>query len=220
MLSEPNRAKNRKLMAEAIQISRSVVRLRGLRKARMGSSLRRIGGAEFGDDFGGGFAGFVFLVGGEGDGADAGVASSAIALADGGEVDHLFRRGFGPGVGADGDLGAEAGFGEADGVGRLGMQVVGDELVVALERLVGDVEVDGSLLRFRAGADEIDGALVAFEERGKKLATQGCSRTCWRGMRVSNGMRRGMKAGSWVDSMMRVSFMAGAGISTASCGLS
>ena len=37
-------------------------------------------------------------------------------------------------------------------------------------------------------------------------------------MEVSSGMRRGMKAGSWVDSMTRVSFMAGSAISTAACG--
>ena len=48
------------------------------------------GGAEFGDDFCCGFAGFVFAVGGERDGADAGVASSAVALTDGGKVQHVF----------------------------------------------------------------------------------------------------------------------------------
>src|SRR5580704_13331690 len=35
-------------------------------------------GAELGDDFGGGLAGFVAAVGGEGDGADAGVSSAAV----------------------------------------------------------------------------------------------------------------------------------------------
>ena len=103
-------------------------------------------GAEFGDDFGGGFAGFVFAVGGERDGADTGVASSAVAFADGGEVEHVFGRSFSPGVGAYGDLGAEARLREADGVGRLRMEIVGNELVVALEGLVDDVEVDGALL--------------------------------------------------------------------------
>jgi len=148
------------------------------------------------------------------------VASSAIALADGGEVDHVLGRSLGPGIGADGDFGAEAGLREADGIGGLGVQVVGDELVVALEGLVSDVEVDGALLRLGAGADEIDGALVTLEERGRRLATQGWSRTCCRDMRVRSGMRRGMKAGSSDASMMRVSFMAGSGISTADCALS
>ena len=46
---------------------------------------------------------------------------------------------------------------------------------------------------------------------GSRLATQGCSSTCWRGMRVSSGIRRGTNAGSCEASMMRVSFMAAAG---------
>ena len=79
-------------------------------------------GAELGDDFGGGFAGFVAAVGGKGDGANAGVSSAAVALADGGEVEHPCRVGLGPGIGANGNLGAEAGFREADGVGGFGMK--------------------------------------------------------------------------------------------------
>jgi hypothetical protein len=42
--------------------------------------------AEFEDDLGGGVAGLGFLVYGEADGSYAGVASSAVAFADGGEV--------------------------------------------------------------------------------------------------------------------------------------
>ena len=121
-------------------------------------------GAEFGDDFGGGFAGFVFAVGGERDGAYAGVTSSAVALADGGKVEHVFRQSFGPGIGANRDLGTEAGFRKPDRVSSFRMKVIGNELVVALEGMVGDVEVDGALLRLGAIADEVDGLLVALEE--------------------------------------------------------
>ena len=53
------------------------------------------------------------------------------------------------------------------------MEIVGNELVVALEGLVGDVEVDGALLRFRARADEVDSALVAFEERRQEGGDEG-----------------------------------------------
>ena len=74
------------------------------------------------------------------------MAAAAVALADLRQIHHLRGIGFGPGVGAYGDLGAEARLREADGVGRLRMEIVGNELVVALEGLVDDVEVDGALL--------------------------------------------------------------------------
>jgi len=53
------------------------------------------------------------------------------------------------------------------------VEVVGDELVVALVGLVGDVEIDRALLRFGTGADEINGALVAFKERRQEAGDPG-----------------------------------------------
>jgi hypothetical protein len=129
--------------------------------------------AELGDDLVGSIAGFVAAVGREGDGADAGMSSAAVALTDGGEVEHFFRMGFGPGIGADGDLGPEAGFRQADGVGGLGVNVVGDELVVSLHGLIADVEVDGAVFRFGAVADEAEGFFVALEERREERGDEG-----------------------------------------------
>ena len=54
---------------------------------------------------------------------------------------------------------------------------------------------------------------------GSSVATKGWASTSASGISVSSGMKRGMNKGSCVDSMMRVSFMAGAGISTACSGL-
>ena len=133
--------------------------------ARRARPLPFYRGAEFLDDFGCRFAGVVFAVRGKRDGADAGVASAAVALADGGEVEHLVRRSFSPGIGADRNFGAEAGPGEADRISGLGVEIVRDELVVALKGVVGDVEVDGALFALGADADEVDGALVAIEKR-------------------------------------------------------
>ena len=113
-------------------------------------------GAEFGDDFGGGGAGAVGLLGREADGAYASVAASAVALADLGQVHHLRRVGRGPRVGADGYLGAETGFRQADGVDRVRIEVIRDELVEALERMIGDVEEDGAIALFGAAADEFE----------------------------------------------------------------
>ncbi len=53
------------------------------------------------------------------------------------------------------------------------MEIVGDEFVVALEGLVGDVEVDGAVLRLGAGADQVEGALVAIEERRQERGDPG-----------------------------------------------
>ena len=79
--------------------------------------------------------------------------TTTIPLADGGQIDQIGWLDLGPGVGADGDLGAEAGFGEADGVGGVGVQIVGDELVEAFHGVVGDVEEDGSLFELGAVLD-------------------------------------------------------------------
>ena len=93
------------------------------------------------------------------------MSAAAVALADLRQVGHLRRVGLGPGIRADRDLGAEAGTGEPDGVRRLGVQKVGDELVVALLRLVGDVEEDRPVALLGALANQLDGLLVALQQR-------------------------------------------------------
>ena len=161
----------------------------------------------------------IGLVGREADGAHAGVTAAAVALADLRQVDHLRRIGLGPGIRSHGDLGAEARLRQADGVGGLRVQVVGDELVEALERVVGDVEEDGAVALFAAARGSARCACSwRSSSGGSSSATKGWASTSASGISVSSGISRGMKAGSCVDSMIRVSFMAGAAISTAGFG--
>ena len=103
----------------------------------------------------------------------------------------------------------------------MGIQIVGDELVESLQRMVGDVEEDGAVALLGAAADQLQrmpGGAPAAAAAGS--ATKGWLRTSASGSSVSSGIRRGMNSGSWMDSMMSVSFMAGAAISTADSGLS
>src|ERR1035437_3610290 len=97
-----------------------------------GSSLRFVC-SQLGDDFCCGYAGLVGTIGREADGSHAGMAAAAVALAHLGQIHHLGRVGLGPGVGADGYLGAETGLRQANGVGGVGVQIVGDELVEAFQ---------------------------------------------------------------------------------------
>ena len=55
-------------------------------------------------------------------------------------------------------------------------------------------------------------SLCRSSNGGSRFATKGWASTSASGISVSSGIRRGMKAGSCVDSMMRVNFMAGAAI--------
>jgi hypothetical protein len=131
---------------------------------------KRLIGPQFRHNLRCGGARFVCLVGREADGADAGVAAAAVALADRGQVHHLGGVGLGPRIGANRDLGAEAGLRQADGIGRVGVEVVGDELVESLERMVGDVEEDGAVALFGAAANQLQCFLVALEQRRQQIA--------------------------------------------------
>ena len=75
-----------------------------LHSVRLGAELSLP--AQFPHDAGGDFAGAIDLRGAEADGTDAGVSAAAEAFADFGEVDEFAGGLIGPGVGADGDLGA------------------------------------------------------------------------------------------------------------------
>ena len=59
------------------------------------------------------------------------MAAAAVALADGGDV--VAARAWAEGVRADGDLRAEGAARDRDRVGRFRMDVVGNELVEALQ---------------------------------------------------------------------------------------
>src|SRR5512141_2734867 len=120
------------------------------------------GSAEFFDDFLRRLDGGGVLVHVERDGADARVPASAVALADAGEVDLWVLRS--PGIRSDGNFHAETAFAETDAVDRLRMQVIGNELVVALEIVVGDVEEDRRVLALRALLEDSNRKLVALEK--------------------------------------------------------
>jgi len=108
--------------------------------------------AQFGHNLRRSHACLVGLIGREADGSYARVATAAIALAHLGQVHHLCGIGFGPGIGADCNLGAEARLRQADGIHRIGIEVIGNELVEAFERMIGDVEEDGSVALFGSAA--------------------------------------------------------------------
>src|SRR5207244_4974461 len=114
-------------------------------------------------DFGGDFAGPVELAGGQADGADAGVAAAAVALANGGQVVfRLFRR---PGVRPYRDLGAETGWGHRDRVSGTGEKIVGDELVVTFDVITGEIEEHDVMVLDGAALNEVDGFHVPLVER-------------------------------------------------------
>src|SRR5450631_2105359 len=177
-------------------------------------------GAEVGDDFRCCRSSEFGLVRRKADGADAGVSPAAVALAYRSEIDHGGGVDFRPGIGANGDLGTETRLRQADGIDGLRMQVVGDELVEALEGMIRDVEVYGAVDALGAFADEREGGLMALEQRRQQIGHERLLQDVAQGHRSESGMSRGMKSGSSVDSMMRVSFMAGSAISTAASGLS
>ena len=128
-----------------------------LPRGQVENSRQRIFCPQLRHDFSGGHAGLVGLVGGEADGAHAGMAAASVTLADLREVRHFGRVGLGPGIRANRNLGAEAGPGEADGISGLGMEIVRDELVVAIQRQIGEVEEDGAVALFGALADQGNG---------------------------------------------------------------
>ena len=53
------------------------------------------------------------------------------------------------------------------------VQVVGDELVEAFERMIGDVEEDGAVALFGAAADQLQRLLVALEQRRQQAGDKG-----------------------------------------------
>src|SRR5208282_4483694 len=128
-----------------------------------GSNCLTNAGAQLLDDLQSGFVGGVTLGDVERDRADAGVTASTIALAEPGEIDG--RLAFRPRVRSDRNLYPERTLAQADAVDRVGMQVVRNELVVAFEVEVGDIEENRAVFFYRALPQNLDGTPVAFEQR-------------------------------------------------------
>ena len=103
-------------------------------------------GAQFRNDFRRCHARQIVLFAGKRNCSYPSMAATAIALADRSQIDHLFRLDLGPRIGAHRDLCPKTGSAETDTVGRFRMQIVRDELVVSLKRMVGDVKIDCSPL--------------------------------------------------------------------------
>src|SRR5271165_4821989 len=91
--------------------------------------------------------GLFHLTGFEADGSDARMTAAAVALADGGEIMPRFDRR--PGVRTDGNLGPETGRAHRHRVNSLRIDVVRDELVVALEIESSQIEGDYAALFVR-----------------------------------------------------------------------
>ena len=69
------------------------------------------------------------------------MSAASVAFTNLGQIDDgLFGS---PGVRADRDLHAETALAESNAIDRFRMEVVGNELVVALEIVIGDVEENG-----------------------------------------------------------------------------
>jgi hypothetical protein len=128
-------------------------------------------GAEFGGEVAGYLAGAREVVRIEGDGGNAGVAAAAESFGEGGEI--FVGSGLVPGIGAQGDFGADGGRADADGIDAFRMQKIGNEFVVALEVEVADVKENDAVNGFGALAKNFDGAAMAFEERAEVFRDDG-----------------------------------------------
>src|SRR6202042_3589151 len=91
------------------------------------------------------------------------VPASAIAFAHFGKIDG--RLALRPGIGSDGNFYAERTFTHSHAVNRIGMEVIGNELVVAFEIEIGNVEENGAVAFLRPLAQDVDGTAVTFEQR-------------------------------------------------------
>src|SRR5258708_27919919 len=106
----------------------------------------------------------------ERDGAHASVSASSIALANLCQVDHgIFR---GPWIRSDRNFHPEAAFAKSHAIDGLGMQVIGNELVVALEILIGDVKKNRSVGTLRALLENFNRDLMAAQNRRQKRTSQ------------------------------------------------
>ena len=99
----------------------------------------------------------------EGDSAHAGVSAASVALANLGQIDD--RLFWSPGVRAHGNLHAEAALAESHAVNGFGMEIVRNELVIALEIVIGDVEKNGAVDTLGALLKDFDREFVTPQQR-------------------------------------------------------
>ena len=98
--------------------------------------------------------------------------TSAVALTNLGQIHHwLLGR---PGIGSHRDFHAKATLAEAHAVNGLGMKIIRNELVVALEIVVGDVEENSPILALGALLQNVDRHFVTFEQGTKKRSDKRC----------------------------------------------
>src|SRR6476646_2595384 len=91
------------------------------------------------------------------------MAATAIAFAD--LRDIMTARTQCPGIRSDRDLCAEGAASQSNVVSCLGIAIVGDEFVVAVDAGIGKVKADNAALVFRSLFDKLDGFPVLFEHR-------------------------------------------------------
>src|SRR6202521_4461513 len=102
----------------------------------------------------------------------ASVPTTAVALTNLGQIHHrLLGR---PGIGSHRDFHAKATLAEAHAVNGFGMKIIRNELVVALEIVVGDVEENGSILALGALLQNVDRHFVTSEQWSKKRSNKRC----------------------------------------------
>src|SRR5579863_8172360 len=95
----------------------------------------------------------------ERDGTYAGVSAAAVAFADLRQVYYRFLGS--PWVGPDRHLHAEAALAKSHAIDRFGMKIVRNELVVAFEILIGDVEKNCAVFAFGALPQNLNRDFVA-----------------------------------------------------------
>src|SRR5260370_29302665 len=90
----------------------------------------------------------------KGNRSHASVPTTAVALTNLGQVHHwLLRR---PGIGSHRDFHTKAALADTHAVNGFGMKIVSNELVVALEIVVGDVEENSSIRALGALLQNVD----------------------------------------------------------------
>src|SRR6185312_6489987 len=92
-------------------------------------------------------------------------ATASIALADRRQIDQTGGRQRRPWIGPYGNLGAETRFTDSDVVRSGGVEIVGDELVVALGGMIRNVEGDDAALDSSALPNQLQSSPVARHQR-------------------------------------------------------
>src|SRR4051794_13765757 len=100
------------------------------------------------------------------------MSPTTVTLANVSQVHHLVGLHGSPRIRTNAHLGAKAAFTEAHTIHRLRMEIIGNKFVVSLERLVGDVEVNGAIFIFGALAQNANRFLVTVNQRWNQIADE------------------------------------------------